>query len=245
MKTIVAFFSLVLVLSSCNTSPGKQEAGTVDTLISNTLTPAEQTDGWQLLFDGNSLTGWKGYLVDSITSNWQVANGCLQALGKGDDHSGYIVTRDTFSNFHLKLDFKLTKGSNSGIFYGVVDGNYPTPYATGPEYQLIDGANWPDKLEDWQNVGADYAMHTAPSAKPNPINEWNTAEIIVLGTHVEHWLNGTKIVDFERWTPEWTKLKTEGKWKDYPDYGMAKAGRLGLQDHGSVVYFRNFKIKKL
>lgn len=244
MKNIILILSLALMAVACKSGSTSGTSASADT-TANVLSENEKTEGWQLLFDGKSMDQWKGYHSDTITPNWIVSDNCLQALGKGDDRTGYIVTKDTFSNFDLKIDFKLTKGSNSGIFYGVTDGNYPTPYATGPEYQLIDGANWPDKLENWQLIGADYAMHPAPDAKPNPIGEWNTSEIIVKGTHVEHWLNGSKIVDFERWTPEWSKLKAESKWKDYPDYGMARSGRLGLQDHGSVVYFRNMKIKRL
>lgn len=211
----------------------------------NALSAEEKAAGWILLFDGNNLNQWKCYNADSIPSNWVVEDGCIKASGKGSDMTGYIVTRDDFENFHLSLEFKLTKGANSGIFYGVTEGKYPVPYATGPEYQLIDNEGFPEKLEEWQKLGADYAMHVAQNVEAKPVGEWNKAEIIVNGTHVEHWLNGKKIVEFERWTPEWEKLKNEGKWKDYPDYGLAKIGKIGLQDHGSVVYFRNIKILKL
>lgn len=241
-----SIFILVLagiVLAGCKGNKPQSAEG--KNPVQNVLTPEEQAQGWMLLFDGTSLDQWKCYNADSIPSNWVVEDGCIKATGKGGDATGYIVTREDFQNFHLSLEFKLTPGANSGIFYGVTEGKYPVPYATGPEYQLIDNEGFPEKLEEWQKLGADYAMHVAQNVEAKPIGEWNKAEIIVNGTHVEHWLNGKKIVEFERWTPEWEQLKKEGKWKDYPDYGIAKSGKIGLQDHGSVVYFRNIKILKL
>jgi len=247
MKRFAFYGLMLLILAGCKGKSTGIASGTATDTTSpeNVLSSEEQSAGWELLFDGKNLDKWKGYNMDTIPSNWTVKDGCIVALGKGGDMTGYLVTKEEFENFHLILQFKLSKTANSGIFYGVTEGKYPVPYATGPEYQLIDVDGWPGKLEDWQKLGADYAMHVAQNVSANPVGEWNTAEIIVNGTHVEHFLNGKKIVDFERWTPEWNKLKEEGKWKDYPDYGLAKIGKLGLQDHGSVVYFRNIRILKL
>ncbi len=141
----------------------------------------------------------------------------------------------------------LSKGGNSGIMYGVVEAEkYDAAWKTGPEYQLIDDVGFPEKLEEWQKAGANYAMHLPNAEKRlKPVGEWNNSRIVVNGTHVEHWLNGRKILEFERWTPEWRKLRDSGKWKDAPDYGLAKTGRIVLQDHGSGFWFRNIKLRPL
>ncbi len=127
----------------------------------------------------------------------------------------------------------------------MVNEAYPQAHLSGPEYQLIDDTGYPGKLEDWQKTGANYAMHTAPTAHPKPAGEWNNTRIVVNKGHVEHWLNGEKVVAYELWTDDWKKRKTEGKWKDAPDYGMTKKGRIALQDHGSEAWFKNIKIKEL
>src|SRR5690606_34531448 len=142
------------------------------------------------------------------------------------DTGGDIVTDKQYENFELQWEWKVDSGSNSGVMYHVIeDKKYSGPYETGPEYQIIDDVNFPGKLEDWQQAGADYAMHVADPAKElKPVGSWNTSRIIYNKGHVEHWLNGKKIVDFEAYTEDWNKKKTTGKWKSYPDYATAKKG---------------------
>ena len=154
---------------------------------------------------------------------------------------------NNIQNFELAWDWKIDKGSNSGVLYHIVeDPKYKTTYETGPEYQIIDDDGWPDKLEPWQKTGCDYAMHLPNDQKKlMPIGEWNTSKIVFNHGHVEHWLNGKKILEFEAWTDDWNKKKAEGKWKDHPDYGMAKTGYIALQDHGHKAYFKNIRIKEL
>ena len=216
----------------------------------NTLTEQEKAEGWQLLFDGKTIDQWHSFNNNNAMQGWGIEDGHLKSLGLGGDTGGDIVTNKEYENFELSLEWKIAHGGNSGVFYGIIeDPKYHAGYNTGPEYQLLDDVGFPEKVEEWQMTGADYGMHLADkSVKKLQMvggNEFNTTKIIVNGTHVEHWLNGEKIVSFERWTPEWMKMKTEGKWKDYLDYGMAKKGKLGLQDHGSVIWFKNIKIKEL
>ena len=140
------------------------------------------------------------------------------------------------------------RAETAAFFYHVVEGEqYSAPYENAPEYQLIDNLGFPQPLEDWQSVGADYAMYPADSTKNfvKPSNEWNTTKIFFTEEKVEHWLNGEKIVEFVPWSEDWNERRDMSKWKDYPDYGQAKAGLIGFQDHGSFIWFRNIRIRKL
>lgn len=219
----------------------------------NTLSQAEIADGWELLFDGETLNGWRDYNGDSLTQPWTVVDGCIQAAGDGSDLSGYIVTDREFDNFILDWDWKLGHGGNSGMIYHVVEDPYfKVPYVTGPEYQLIDNEGWeevnaPSKLEEWQKLGVNYAMHLpdADSMFVNPQGEWNNSRIVFDNGHVEHYLNGHKILEFEAWTDDWFARKNAGKWEMAPEYGLADRGVICLQDHGSPASFRNIKIKQL
>ena len=218
----------------------------------NTLSAAEEAEGWQLLFDGETLNGWRDFNGKELTNGWTVVDGCIQASGEGGDASGYIVTDKQYANFELMWDWKLTKGGNSGMLYHVLEGpRFKVPYVTGPEYQLIDVEGWEEinnaKLEEWQKIGVDYAMHLPDQSKMkiNPVGQWNTSKIVFDNGHVEHWLNGEKILEFEAWTEDWFAKKASGKWGDATEYGLAHEGVICLQDHGDPASFRNIKIKEL
>jgi len=212
----------------------------------NTLTPSEIRTGWKLLFDGKSLKGWRSY-QNQVTNSWTVNNGVMYCKGSETDKSDKradMITEKEYENFDLSIDWKISPQGNSGILYMVTE-EFPRSYQSGPEYQIIDDLHFPQKLEDWQKTGANYAMDPAPTAAPNPVGQWNTTRIVVNNGHVQHWLNGKKLLDFQMWTDEWKKKKMEGKWKDAPGYGMSKKGHIGLQDHGSEAWFKNLKIKEL
>ncbi len=214
----------------------------------NVLTEEEKAAGWQLLFNGTDLTGWRDYNGDSLTAPWFVEDGMIQAKGEGADEHGYIVTDKLYENFELAWDWKIADGGNSGVLYHVVENpKFAVPYVTGPEYQLIDNLGFPDPLEEWQKTATDYAMYVPDSAKLiiKPAGEWNTSKIVFDNGHVEHWLNGEKVVEFEAWTDDWFARKHSGKWENAPEYGLAHKGVICLQDHGSAAWFRNIKIKEL
>lgn len=219
----------------------------------NTLTPEEKADGWALLFDGESLDQWKDYNGDSLTIPWRAVDGCIRSVGGGSDRMGYIVTKKQYENFILDWSWKLSAGGNSGMLYHVVGNPYfDVPYVTGPEYQLIDNDGWerlhaPQKLEPWQRLGVDYAMHLPDpdSLFVNPQGEWNQSRIVYDNGHVEHWLNGHKILEFEAYTDDWFARKNSGKWAHAPEYGLASRGVVCLQDHGDPASFRDLKIKEL
>ena len=214
----------------------------------NTLTDEEMAAGWKLLFDGETLNGWRDYNGAELTAPWVVENGTLAALGEGADEFGYIVTDKQYENFELVFDWKIAKAGNSGLLYHVVERpRVDVPYATGPEYQLIDNVGFPPPIEDWQLAGADYAMYVADPAKTKlkPVGQWNKSKIVFDNGHVEHWLNGEKIVEFEAWSDDWFERKNSGKWDDYPEYGLARKGVFSLQDHGDRAWFRNMKVREL
>jgi len=212
----------------------------------NTLTEAEKKNGWKLLFDGKSLNGWRAYQNKKMDS-WMAMSGVIHCKGSKEDKSDLradLITDKQYENFDLSIDWKISPQGNSGIIYLATEQHHAA-YETGPEYQVIDDLNFPEKLEDWQKTGANYAMDPAPTAKPNKVGEWNTTRIVVNKGHVEHWLNGEKIVEYQIGSEKWNKEKATGKWKSAPDYGVAKKGHIALQDHGSEAWFRNIKIKEL
>jgi hypothetical protein len=214
----------------------------------NVLTEAEKAAGWELMFDGQTLNGWRDYNGTGLTAPWAVEDGTLAALGKGSDGNGYIVTDKQYENFELVFDWKIAPGGNSGVLYHVVERpQYSVPYVTGPEIQIIDEAGFPEKLEDWQKACTDYAMHVADPVrtKLKPVGEWNTMKIVFDNGHVEHWLNGEKVVEFEAWTDDWFQRKNSGKWTDAHEYGLAHRGVFALQDHGDRAWYRNIKVREL
>lgn len=238
-----------LAIASCNNATEEKvntDDKTTKLVAMNAITEEEKNDGWRLLFDGQTLNGWRSY-QNRETDCWGVKDGMIYCKGDDEDKSDLradLISEEQFENFELSIEWKIAPGGNSGIMYHVSE-SQSAAYLTGPEYQLIDDEGFPEKLEDWQKTGSDYAMYTATARPTKPVGEFNVTKIVVNGAKREHWLNGEKILEFEAWTDDWNKRKSEGKWKDTPTYGMEKKGHIVLQDHGSGVWFRNVKIKEL
>ncbi len=220
----------------------------------NTLTKQEISDGWKLLFDGKTTNGWRGAKLEKFPGfGWVVENGELTVLEPGDAesrHGGDIVTVDQYGNFELSVDFKLTPGANSGIKYFVVgiEPNRPGS-AIGLEYQVLDDALHPDAKEGIngnRTLSSLYDLIPASADKVvKPIGEWNQARIVVAGKHVEHWLNGKKVLEYERGSEAFLARKAQSKFKDMPGFGEAPQGHILLQDHGNRVSYRNLKIRPI
>lgn len=238
MRSILFSF-LVLLFFSC-----KSKQPIVILKGPNTLSGAEKALGWQLLFDGKTMNQWRVYKGDN-TQGWRIENGEMTALGQ-KGLSADIITRDTFSNFELSLEWNISNAGNSGIFFNVNEvAHLKAVHESGPEYQMIDEKGYDYPLEGWQITGANYAMHSPKIDVVKPQGEYNKSRIIVDNGKVQHWLNDRLIVQYELWSQEWEKLKQSGKWKDYPEYGIYKSGHVALQDHGSQSRFRNIKIRRL
>ena len=244
-----ASFALILFLSSLLVPAEAQHTQ----IAPNTLSLKEQKHGWRLLFDGKTMNGWRGAYMDSLPPRgWEVRDGMLivQASGGGEAaFGGDIVTVEEFSSFELTVDFKLTEGANSGIKYFVTEQLPKTPgSAKGLEYQILDDAKHPDAklgINGNRTLASLYDLIPAQHTKPAPIGEWNHARILVRKAHVEHWLNGAKVLEYERGGKKFLAHKAESKFKDLPGFGEAEKGHILLQDHGNQVFFRNVKIRPL
>lgn len=186
------------------------------------------------------IDAWRGYQSDSLPAGWQLVDGAITRVGPGGD----IVTREQFANFELRLEWNVTPGANSGIMYRVADG-LPYTYRSGPEMQVLDDSGHADGRSRLTAAGSLYGLIAAPPGVVRPPGQWNEVRIIADGAHVEHWLNGTKVADYELWSDAWRALVAASKFVEWPTYGMARTGRIALQDHGDRVAFRNIRIKVL
>jgi hypothetical protein len=205
----------------------------------NTLTVKQKAEGWRLLFDGKTTAGWRGFRQQTLPAGWQASGGELTRVGQAGD----IVTVDEFGDFELTLEWKLSPNGNSGLFYRVTEDD-DVMWHVAPEYQIIDnGYNEP--LKPVQYAGANYDLHPPSRDVTKPIGSWNQTRLLVRGAHVEHWLNGVKVVDYELWTPDWERRVKASKFKDYPKYARARRGHIGLQDHGDRAAYRNIRIRDL
>lgn len=199
------------------------------------------TTSWQPLLQSDTASAWRGWTSADLPAGWHVTEGVLSKEGRVED----LVTRETFTNFELELEWKSGKAGNSGIFYHGTH-QYDHIYWSAPEYQLLDDANAPDGHNRLTSAGAAYALYGAPAGIAAPFDHWNTTRIIVNGSHVEHWLNGKKVVSYELWSDDWKAKVAASKFVDYPGYGQATVGLIGIQgDHDGTLAIRNIRIRRL
>lgn len=238
---IVNFLSVVLVFLFC------ADAHATD-MVESKSTTAYQSSEWEILFDGNGLDNWMGKTNHKPPSaGWKIENGMLYMTGEGGD----IITRKKYGNFELIFKFKLTKEANSGIKYfvdRVINEETGKEMINGPEYQIIDDYNnkvVKDEPNGTKSAAAAYLLYPPKNKKLNPPGEWNTGKIIAQNGKVEHWLNGMKVVSYERGSKDFYKRKAETKFKNDINYGELKSGHILLTDHNDKVFFKNIKIRKL
>ena len=231
-------FSLLL---SATTAGAQQQSGKATSASPNTLTDAEQKAGWKLLFDGTTTTGWRGYKSDGVPAQWHVEDGTLTKSKPAHD----LVSIDKYGNFDLQLDWKLAPKGNAGVFYRGTE-EYDAIYWSAPEYQLLDDKGHPDGHSRLTSAAADYALYPSPKGYLHSAGHWNHTRILVNGNHVEHWLNGHRMVTYTLGSPGWTARVKKSKFADYPNYGKASEGYLAIQgDHDGALWLRNIKIKVL
>ena len=202
---------------------------------------ASAASAWQSLLPGSGPAAWRGWESDGMPAGWHVAHGVLSKDGSVDD----LVTTREYANFELELEWKIGKGGNSGIFYRGTR-EYDHIYWSGPEYQLLDDANAPDGAQRETAAGAAYAVYAAPAGVVAPYGHWNRTRLIVQGNHVEHWLNGRRIVEYELKSADWKARVAAAKFSAYPHYGLANKGLIGLQgDHPGTLEVRHIRIREL
>jgi hypothetical protein len=204
------------------------------------VSPAEAAEGFTPLFDGKDLAGWRGYKMNAAPAGWMVENGELTRTTGGGD----LVTETEFANFELRLDWKISPGGNSGIFYRGTE-EYEAIYWSAPEMQVLDDAVHADGKNRLTAAGSAYALYAAPAGVVKGAGEWNSIRLVVNGNKVEHWLNGQKVVEYELGSADWTAKVAASKFNQWPGYGKAARGHIGLQDHGDRVWFRNIRVKML
>lgn len=211
------------------------------------LSPLAAAPGpWKKLFDGKSTGAWRGYGRDTFpTDVWKVENGELKTIVGAKDPVD-IITKDKYRDFELELEWKIKPGGNSGIIYRVAE--LPKPSETwhsGPEMQVLDDAAHKDGLDPKTSAGALYALVAPTNKTLNPPGQWNKVRLVVIGTHVEHWLNGKKVVDADLASPEIKALIAASKFKAYPQFAQEREGHVALQFHGDEVAYRNIRIRSL
>jgi hypothetical protein len=257
---ITMLLSLLGLMSSCAHLYAENSAPP------NTLSAKEKADGWRLLWDGKTTDGWRSPKSDEFPiKSWLIADGVLTVdpdLTNGEAEAqagGDIITRECYSNFEFTADFKTTPGCNSGIKIFVQPNISPIDKVTGKptgigsaiglEYQILDDERHPDaKLgrNGDRKLGALYDLFPAgPNKHVNPMGEWNHARIISRGNHVEHWLNGEKILEYDRGSAAFREAVAQSKFKNIPDFGEWGDGHILLQEHGSAVSFQNIKLREL
>ncbi len=206
----------------------------------NTLTAAERSAGWRLLFDGTSTAGWRGYRMATMPAGWQARDGALTRVSEAAD----IITIDQYASFELTLEWRISPKGNSGIMYRVTEAD-SNSYETGPEYQVLDDEGHRDGLSRLTAAGAVYGLYPAPDSLVRPVGEWNQARIVVKGDSVQHWLNGTEVAHYVLGGADFNERVAKSKFAKWPGFGKASKGYIALQDHGDWVAYRNIKIRVL
>lgn len=239
---LAAIFPLVLAF--------KKESNTNEAFAPNTLSDAEKLAGWKLLFDGKTTAGWHSFNQKTAAKKWVVEDGALTLNPNAPgavEANGDLVTDEVYSNYELCLDWKIAACGNSGVIYNVVeDPKYTWAWQTGPEMQIIDNPCHPDGKIVKHRAGDLYDLIASSKETVKPAGQWNEARLVNRNGKVEHWLNGTKVVEVDMTGDAWKKLIAGSKFKEMPDFGKTTSGRIMLQDHGGDrVWFRNMKIRQL
>jgi len=264
MKIKLLFILLIVATQACGPKSSSETteseesvvAEQVEEVAANSLSQKEKEDGWVLLFNGETSEGWRGFKKEAFPSDWKIDEGTIymSASGRGEagsENGGDILYDKMFKNFNLKLEWKISEGGNSGIFYlGQESDDYDFIWKTAPEMQVLDNEKHPDAIlgtDGNRKAGSLYDLYPAKPQNAKPAGEWNQVEIIVYNGTVVHKQNGVAVVEYHLWTPQWEKDVAASKFPQLNENwaNVAHEGYIGLQDHGDDVWFRNIKIKEL
>ncbi len=201
---------------------------------------AQPASDWVSLFDGKTITHWRGFKMATVPDGWRVVDGAITRVGDGAD----LVSREQYRNFEFEFEWKVPPGGNSGIMFRVTE-DLERTYHSGPEYQILDNARHADGKNPLTSAGANYALHAPTKDATRPVGEWNQGRLVVNGNNVQHWLNGEKVVEYTLGTPEWAALVKGSKFNEWPRYGREPQGHIVIQDHGDRVQFRNLRVRSL
>jgi len=238
MKRFVSIVALMLPVFALGSSAGAQDP--------NALAADEQQAGWRLLFDGKTTAGWRGYKSTKMPASWRVENGSLLSRRTQGESFGDIITDEQFDDFELVWEWKMTAGNNSGVIYRTTE-ERANVWETGPEYQILDNQRHVDGLNPLSSAGACYSAFAPAKDMTRPVGQWNQSRIIARGTHIEHWMNGEKLLEYDVGSRHWqAHVKTS---KFFPsaygqsNWGKVPKGHIGLQDYGGAIEFRGIKLR--
>ena len=233
------------ILAGCTTASSNSSGSSTTTVAVSPAASSAASSGsvqgeWRSLIDP-TMSAWRGYKQQQMPAEWKVENGVLSKVKSTDD----IVTRDQFGDFELEWEWKIHEGGNAGVFYRGTE-EFEKIYFTAPEYQLLDDANAPDGKSRLTSAAANYALYPAPAGVVKPADQWNSSRIVARGAHVEHWLNGQKVVEYEVGSPDWEAKVKASKFATWPKYGRITRGHIGIQgDHAGELAIRNMRIRGL
>jgi hypothetical protein len=247
MQKMGLTIGIAAMLMSC----GAQEEAKTEEPVTAEVAAATADSGWISLFDGSTTKGWHAYLTDTVGKAWKVENGELRLDASQKNKGriiggGSIVSNESYENFHLQLEWKISKNGNSGIMFLVnEDSKYKEPYHTGPEFQVLDNDGHPDAKINKHRAGDLYDLISSSPESVKPVGEWNLAEIILNQGKLELKLNGSTVVSTTMWDDNWKALVAGSKFKQWPDFATYKSGKICLQDHDDDVWYRKIRIRKL
>ncbi len=236
LHTLIALTGLAGAAMACSSSSGNMSSQSASATTSVAVANGE----WHSLIDP-TLTAWRGYKEQAVPAGWQVVNGDLNKKVSVND----LITKDEYGDFELEWEWKLPPGGNAGVFYRG-DESVEKIYWTAPEYQLLDDAGHEDGKSRLTSAGSAYALYPSPAGHVKRAGEWNSSRIVARGPHVEHWLNGVKVAEYDQGSPDWAAKKKASKFNDYPKYGTLMVGHIGIQgDHEGELSIRRMRIRTL
>ncbi|MEP7346763.1 MAG: DUF1080 domain-containing protein [Gemmatimonadaceae bacterium] len=247
MRTLPILGAVLLTMSQPSVDPSALTPSRAPSQLSGVDRPTMSDESsnaqseWRSLFDGKSLNGWRGYQMFRAPAGWSASDGVLSKRYPTED----LISADVFGDFELELEWKIGPGGNGGIFYRGTE-EYDHVYWSAPEFQLLDDASAPDAKSRLTSAGAAYALYPSTPGKVRAAGQWNATRIICRGPHVEHWLNGTKIVEYELWSADWEAKVKASKFVEWKHFGRAKTGHIAIQgDHDGDLALRNIRIREL